>query len=61
MSGKHSKSKSKAKKYLVKKSAKKKTVVTAKKKGKKTLHAKRAAGKKKCRVAKKDVLERNKG
>jgi hypothetical protein len=34
--------------------------LTAKKKGKNTLHAKQPA-KKKCRVAKKDALERNKG
>jgi hypothetical protein len=61
MAGKHSKSKSKAKKYLAKKSGKKKAVLTAEKKGKKTLHAKRKAGKKNCRVAKKEALERNKG
>ena len=72
MSGKHSKSTSKGKKYLAKKSGKqkkylakksgkKKAVLTAKKKGKKTLHAKRKAGKKNCRVAKKEALERNKG
>jgi serine-type D-Ala-D-Ala carboxypeptidase (penicillin-binding protein 5/6) len=71
MSGKLSKSKPKAKKYLAKKagkkkylakkSSKKKTVVTAKKKGKKTLHAKPKAGKKNCRVAEKEALERNKG
>ena len=53
--------KSVKKKHLAKKSVKKKTSLTAKKKGKKTLHAKRPAGKKKCRVAKKDALERNKG
>ena len=61
MTGKRSKSKSKAKKYLAKKSGKKKAVLTAEKKGKKTLHAKRKAGKKNCRVAKKEALERNKG
>jgi serine-type D-Ala-D-Ala carboxypeptidase (penicillin-binding protein 5/6) len=61
LAGKHSKSKSKAKKYLAKKSGKKKAVVTAKKKGKKTLYAKRKTGKKNCRVAKKEALERNKG
>jgi len=61
MIGKRSKSKSKAKKYLAKKSGKKKAVLTAEKKGKKTLHAKRKAGKKNCRVAKKEALERNKG
>jgi len=53
--------KSVKKKHLAKKSVKKKTSLTAKKKGKKTLHAKRPAGKKKCRVAKKDALDRNKG
>jgi len=72
VAGKHAKSKSKAKKYLAKKSkkykkylakkaVKKKTLLTAKKKGKKTLNAKRHVGKKKCRVAKKDALDRNKG
>jgi len=61
MTGKRSKSKAKAKKYLAKKSGKKKAVLTAEKKGKKTLHAKRKAGKKNCRVAKKEALERNKG
>ena len=61
VTGKRSKSKSKAEKYLAKKAGKKKVVLTAKKKGEKTLHAKQTAGKKKCRVAKKDALERNKG